>query len=368
MTPISQLAFHHSRQPRRSPPSSLQAIPGGAIVVVEQGFEDQSLPFKSVAHDDVLRMNEQSTENESQSTESAFDFAGYLAAFVACFVLAAQNSVSKICLARGLTPEDLVAIRFCLPGLFLLPMFIRRARRADGREFLRRGFLLAVVAGVPYGLILTNGYRFASASHGAVLVPSATLVGGMVMSRAVLGASIGRAALLSAGVALLGMSLVSSGATGSADTPNPLFGDFLFILCGFFWCCNPVLVQKFKAKPSDVVPSVMVWGLLYLPVYLSQSSLIPDIQNGRGPSWDVIAGTILFYAIIHSSFALPLYAWATRRISALRMALLTPFIPISGVLLAVALLGERLNQWEIAGGLLVCVALYLSVRMKSRAE
>ena len=300
-------------------------------------------------------------------SESPFDFSGYGAAFVACFVLAAQNTVSKIYLARGLSAEDLVAIRFCLPGVFLLPVFIRRAMKPDGRRFLRQGLLLAVTAGVPYGLILTNGYRFASASHGAVLVPSATLVGGMIMSRLVLEASLTRAALTSAGVALVGMFLVSGGATDSANAPNPLFGDFLFVLCGFFWCCNPVFVQKFHAAPGDVVPSVMVWALAYLPIYLVQPNAVADLASGGGPSWDVIAGAILFYAIVHSSFALPLYAWATRRISALRMALLTPFIPVSGVLLAVLTLGERLTNWEIAGGTLVCVALYLSVRMKNEA-
>lgn len=309
-------------------------------------------------------MSEPASQTTPASPEEPFDWAGYGAAFVACFILAAQNTVSKLCLARGMSAEDLVAIRFCLPGLLLLPSFIKRARKDDGRQFLKRGVLLAIVAGVPYGLILTNAYRFTSASHGAVLVPSATLVGGMIMSRVLLGASITKAALTSAAVALVGMFLVSGGATNSEAAPNPLLGDTLFVLCGFFWCCNPVLVQKFHASSRDVVLSVMVWGLLYLPIYLSQPNFIEALRAGNGPTWTVIGSAVLFYAVVHSSFALPLYAWATRRITALRMALLTPFIPVSGVLMAIVVLGEKLNAVEMAGGAMVCVALYLSVRMK----
>lgn len=295
------------------------------------------------------------------------DVIGYVAAFVACFILAAQNVVAKACLSRGLTAEDLVAIRFCLPGLVLLPVFVRRCQRPDGRQFLWRGAVLAIVSGVPYGLILTNGYRFSSASHGSVLVPSATLVGGMIMSRLVLGAALTKAALTAAGVALVGMFLVSGGKTDTTAAPNPLLGDALFVLCGFFWSCNPVFIQKFKAKPRDVVPSVMVWSLLYLPIYLWQSESVPAVRAGTGPATSVLVAAVTFYALVHSSFALPLYAWATVRLTALRMALLTPFIPVSGVLLAVATLDERLNAREMAGGLLVCVALYLSVKMKSKS-
>lgn len=305
------------------------------------------------------------TAVDSYPADEPFDYIGYGAAFAACFVLAAQNTAAKYCLAGGMSPEDLVAIRFCLPGLILLPVFVKRVFSPGGGRFLKQGVILAIVAGVPYGLILTNGYRFASASHGAVLVPSATLVGGMIMSRLVLGASITRAALTSAGVALIGMFLVSSFASAAAEGTNPLIGDALFILCGSFWCCNPVFVQKFHARPQDVVPSIMVWGLLYLPFYLSGPNFIKAVRAGSGPEPNVIVVAVAFYAILHSSMALPLYAWATRRITALRMALLTPFIPISGVLLAVLLIGERLNAWEMAGGLMVCAALYLSVRMKT---
>lgn len=296
------------------------------------------------------------------------DWFGYSAAFLACFILAAQNVVAKMCLARGLTAEDLVAIRFCLPGVFLLPFFLRRACRPDGRQFLRQGAVLAIASGVPYGLILTNAYRFSSAAHGSVLVPSATMVGGMMMSRVVLGVSVGRSVLIAAAVALVGMFLVSGGKTDATAAPHPLIGDALFVLCGFFWSCNPVFVQKFRLKPSEVVLSVMVWSLLYVPIYFAQTELIDAVRAGAGPAVWTLAGAVLFYAIIHSSFALPLYAWATRRLSALRMALLTPFIPVSGVLLAVTMLGERLNLREVAGGLLVCFALYLSVRMKAAKQ
>jgi drug/metabolite transporter (DMT)-like permease len=312
------------------------------------------------------------TENRAAAhadgTANGVDWVGYLAAFVACFVLAAQNVVAKLCLAGGLSAEDLVAIRFCLPGLFLLPFFIRRACRADGRQFLKHGALLAIASGVPYGLILTNAYRFSSAAHGAVLVPSATLVGGMMMSRVVLGVSVGRSALTAAAVALIGMFLVSGGKTDAVAAPHPVIGDALFVLCGFFWSCNPVFVQKFRLKPSEVVLSVMVWSLLYVPIYFAQTGLIEALRGGTGPAVWTLVGAVTFYAIIHSSFALPLYAWATRRLSALRMALLTPFIPVSGVLLAVTMLGERLNLREVAGGLLVCFALYLSVRMKAAKQ
>ena len=291
-----------------------------------------------------------------------FDAAGYAVAAFALFVLAAQNSLARWAVQNGMTAEDLVAIRFCLPGLVLLPVFLRQVR-GDRREWLR-SLAVAFGAGVPYGLVLTSGYEYSTATHGSVIVPSATLTSGVLLSALVLRQPVSRWTVAAVLTAVAGMAVVSGfwreGEGGS------LTGDLLFVLSGLIWASHLVAVGKWRMPARRVVPAVMACGLLYAPVYLATASLPGELLRGEGPPTRVVVTCVLFLAVLHSLCALPAYAWAVGRLTPMRMSLLTPSIPVMGVAVAVSTLGESLEANEVLGGVLVLAALTIAGRSKVR--
>ena len=293
---------------------------------------------------------------------AGFDFAGYAAVGFAFFVLAAQNSLARWAVGHGMTAADLVAIRFCIPGLFWLPYFVRRVRA--GALPARRAAAFAVTAGVPYGLVLTSGYTFAPATHGAVLVPSATMSGGVLLSAILAGQPVGRMTAAVVAVALAGMAVVSG--FWLERTGGTLPGDLLFVLAGVFWAGHIVSVGVWRTRAGDVIASVMALSLLYLPVYLATAEMPGRLWRGEGPPWPVVAAAAGFLAVLHSSLALPAYAWATARLTPMRVSLMTPVVPLLGVAVAIVTLGETLDPHEATGAVLVLAALAISARTKVR--
>ncbi len=81
----------------------------------------------------------------------------------------------------NLTAYDLVALRFGVSALILLPVVIR-LRAGIGLVCWPIGLALFAGSGVPYSLLSTSGVAFAPAEQGAVLTP-----GVMPLATALLG-------------------------------------------------------------------------------------------------------------------------------------------------------------------------------------
>lgn len=85
--------------------------------------------------------------------------------------------LTRLGLQQTLNAYDLVAFRFGIPALILLPLIIRGALKGISPLAV---FFMVVGAGVPYGLVLSVGLEFAPAAHGgafnAGMVPLFTAV------------------------------------------------------------------------------------------------------------------------------------------------------------------------------------------------
>jgi drug/metabolite transporter (DMT)-like permease len=70
----------------------------------------------------------------------------------------------------ALTPFDIIALRFGVAGLVLLPVVVLKG--FGFRQLGLLGFVLLVSgAGAPYALMTAYGLQFAPASHAAALIP-----------------------------------------------------------------------------------------------------------------------------------------------------------------------------------------------------
>ena len=118
-----------------------------------------------------------------------------------------------------LGPADLVALRFGIGGLLLLPVLVLRLRGLD-RSAWRDGLILFVAQGAPFALLISVALRHAPAGHGAALTPGTMPLFAALLGILVLGDRPGRAALA-------GFGLIAAGAltlAGGFRDSDELFG------------------------------------------------------------------------------------------------------------------------------------------------
>src|SRR4051794_13916175 len=192
---------------------------------------------------------------------------GILAMLGAVAIYGANFGISRHALLNGLTPDDLVALRYGIAGTLLLPVFIRRGVADCAGIGWRRGILLAIMSGVPMALLMNTGLAMAPASHAAAIGPGTVTVIGVIGSMVLFGVKPSRPIVIGIGVVLAGLAAI--GVAGSrTGGPSIVVGDLLFLATDLLWGFYPLLLQKWNVGAMTSTAIVSVLSLVYIPVYV----------------------------------------------------------------------------------------------------
>ena len=129
---------------------------------------------------------------------------GYAAAAMVVVIWSGFNIVSRFGVKSALTPFDIVAIRFGVSGMLLLPWFIFRRRSMTWLQLL----ILTAFGGIGYALFVYSGFALAPAAHAGILVNGGIPFATALVSWAVMGYKPGRQALFSLLIAGLGIVII----------------------------------------------------------------------------------------------------------------------------------------------------------------
>jgi drug/metabolite transporter (DMT)-like permease len=294
------------------------------------------------------------------------------------FIWGSSYLFIKIGLEEGLAPLTLVTYRLGIATVFLVIVLRLTNGRvpADRTALLRLGFLGIINIVIPFGLI-TWGEQYISSALASILnglVPLFTIV---LASLALRDEPI---TLNRLGGLLIGFAgavlLISPGLTPESLTGDQLLlaGELALVGASLSYACSAVYIRRFISGRRLVVDPVggpraptpvesalpqSVVGLIVM-VVLALSferpagglfALPPTSEAWFAVSWLGILGSgvayLLFFRIIS--------AW-----DATRTALVTYVMPIVGIALGFAVLGERLHVAELAGAALVIGGLVLA--------
>jgi drug/metabolite transporter (DMT)-like permease len=181
--------------------------------------------------------------------------AAILAMFGAVAIFGANFSVSRYGTLAGLTPYDLVALRFGVGGLILLPFFLRLGARTCAGVGWTRGLVLLATGGFLMTLAMIMGLSFSPAAHGAALAPGTATTVAVVFSLVL--ARRGPTPLAAGGLALIatGLALVAfAGSTGGSR--SVLIGDALFVLSGLGGASTPSCSRGGVSSRCGAPPSL----------------------------------------------------------------------------------------------------------------
>jgi drug/metabolite transporter (DMT)-like permease len=162
-------------------------------------------------------------------------------------------------------------------------------------------------------------------------------------------------------IALAGLTLVLEPWRGIGVLGSAL----LAIAGGLCWATGMVLSKRVFLRGGVGALSLTAWQMLAGTIGLvAIAACVPE----RPIDWSVgFIAALAYNAILATGLAWLLWSWVVERLPTAIAGLSSLVVPILGVLFAWAVLGERPSAMEMAGIVLLCVAL-LAVSLRAQAR
>ena len=166
-------------------------------------------------------------------------------------------------------------------------------------------------------------------------------------------------------VSFVGVALVSGGNATNTSGDSPLIGGTLVVLALISWALYTIGSRRMMER---LTPLTVNWSTLLISVLIQIPLLLTDhkaldagLSSIPGSGW-----IALFYVIVFAT-ALGQQAWlyGVSGIGPSRAGVFTNLIPVSSLLLSLAILGEALDLVKVIGIVLVLSGVWLVTRSSS---
>ena len=287
---------------------------------------------------------------------------GVLWALLTVTIWGAWPAVTRLSVTQTMAPHDLVALRYAIGGLLLLPILVAQADSIPRRGWYE-GLVLAVCQGAPLALLVTIGVQFAPASHMGALSP-----GPLALSAAVLGYVFFNEML--SGSRMVGLALIFGGALLMAGVSLSTFaddtwkGDLLFISAGLMGSIYAVRMRHSGLSAMQGAAFISVYSMVfYLPLYVW-------LWFGTGQLTQATLGELLFQAfyqgVLMGAVALFSLSRAIVILGAARAAAFISLVPVLGTLLGYAILDEIPSASETTAVVAISLGVLLAAGVFQR--
>ena len=263
--------------------------------------------------------------------------------------------VSRLGVRSSLTPWDVVAIRFTVAGILLLPYLMRKGLAVD-----RLGWtgLIAIIAGcgAPMVLLVNVGLLFAPAAHAGALFPGAMPVMVAILAAVVLQESFSARKRVGLAFIVCGAVGIVWGRGGAFGTTQTV-GDAMFLLAGLAWAGYTVAMRRARLDGLHAA-AIAAGGSLavYVPVYASLAGL----SVFKAPLFDIALQAII-QGVLTAIVAQLLYGRMVSLLGATGGAAFVALTPVMTALIGIPVLGE----WPIATDWIAIVAVSMGVYVVS---
>ncbi len=255
-------------------------------------------------------------------------------------------------------PLTLGALRFILAAvvLGLAGLVTRRVERVPGRDVARLalGGLLGITA---YFALQNVGVQFTSAADASLLVASYPAVT-MLVESLLLHTRISPLRLVGVGVAVAGVYLVVR-QSGGGPSQAHWVGDVLLTLTGLVWALYNFITRDVVKRYGML--TVIFWQTVagtaaFVPLALTESAAWRPLSAGSALS-------VTYMGLFCSILAFLFYARGLRNVDPGSAVSLMNLVPVFGLILAAAGLGESISVAQVVGGAVVIGGVMLSVRV-----
>jgi drug/metabolite transporter (DMT)-like permease len=257
-------------------------------------------------------------------------------------------------ITTNLTAFDLVALRFGVAAIILLPVAIR-LRGGIGSISLGNALAVFAGSGVVYSLCSTLGVAFAPPADAAALTP-----GIMPMATALLGAILFKERINKAqglGFSLILVGALAIGGLGLFQGEHQAWvGHLLFVIGAFLFAGYTIALRRSGLTGLQATALVALWSsFVYIPVYFL--ALKPRILE---LATDTLVFPAFYQGVLTNVVSLVAYGRAVSILGATRAAAFAALIPAVTAILSVFILHEVPSSWEWTAIGSVSIGVYLA--------
>ncbi len=267
---------------------------------------------------------------------------GYLFVCITMCIWGGFTILSRLNLHWHVSAWDLVAMRFAIAFLILMPVLIYKKDLA----FLwhPRPVILALTGGLAYCLTVYTAFLHAPAAHAAIFlngcIPLCTAVAAYLLFKQ----PFDKHTWLSLSIMLSALALMSYLMLHEQASAFGL-GDILFFLSAVWWGIFTVLLKQWKLSAWHSMASVAIWSaLIYLPIYIL---FIPKHFQEAEPVHLLVQG--VFHGVLVVIIATLTYVAAIERLGAFKTGSIVTLAPFIAAIIAVPLLNEPLSPAIMCG-------------------
>lgn len=287
---------------------------------------------------------------------------GILCGLLTAIIWGVQSVVSRHAMLIDMTPADVTILRFVSAAAVLLPWALRNMRPFPvGSLGWPRAWVMALLIGPLYSLILVGGAHFAPALHSSIISPGLIPVFTALLIFLVTGERAGRMRLTGLGIIVLGIGVFSRDALAMAPSrPDAWIGDLLFVLIAFLWSIFGLLARRWGASSLEITAASCI---LSVPLLVIVALTLP-IHMARMPFAEILLQA-LYQGVLVGVVALYLYARTVATLGAAKATLFLPLVPVATAAASALLLAETPSPTELAGMAIVVTGMLVAFRSPS---
>lgn len=283
-----------------------------------------------------------------------------LALTVAC-IWGSTFVASKVLLMAGLTPAEIMCMRFLLAWLLMLPWCHKKLLTGWRDELLM--MTLGLSGGSLYFLAENTALNISSSTSTVALLVSTTPIVTALMNRCVhRGEHLSGRFLSGSCIALVGVSLVVFNGVFVLDD-NPL-SMLLAFGASVTWGVYSLVIRHVEKRYSSAVITrkVFFWGI----ITMLPTCLIEENSFGAELFTPTVIGTLHFLGLVASLGCFLLWNIVLRRIGIIVAGNYLYFNPVTSLIVAYIVLNERITWLAILGCVLTILGVYYCNRKANK--
>jgi len=258
----------------------------------------------------------------------------------------------------GFRPVDLALHRYIWAGIVFLPFIFGSGLSNPAGIGWGRALAVTFFGGPLLAILSYSGFLLVPLGHGAVIQPSAAALGGLLLSKLVLGDALPGSRVTGAALIVCGLVIFGGEAVTTIGL-HGLLGDFSFAAAGFFWACFGVLVGLWRIDPIRATAAVSAFSLL---IYLPMHDLLFGFDRIIAAGFLENLLQVVVQGIFAGALSIFLYARAVVLLGASRAAVFPALVPGFTMLTGFLVLGEIPSVVQIIGFVMVTIGFRFAMK------
>ena len=256
---------------------------------------------------------------------------------------------TKLSLDGGLTPLQLITIRFFIATILINTIFYKQIKSNINKDAIKCGAIMGLFLFIAF-VVQTIGLVYTTPSKNAFLTAVNVVIVPFI-GFFIYGQKLDKIGVISSLITLVGIGVLSLEADLSIN-----IGDFLTIICAFGYALHIFFTSEFTKKHNPIV----LTGIQFTVTFVL--SLIVQVLLGEGNLNANITGYVgaLYLGVFSTTLAFLLQTICQKRVDGTKTAIILSTEAVFGTLFSIILLHEVVTPRMIMGSIIIFISIIMA--------